>query len=190
MARSQVEKAESHEKIVKLAGTQFREKGFWGIGVANLMAAAGLTHGGFYCHFKSRRHLVEETLQRVFEDSERIKNIKVSPDRSGLLNYIDWYLSSAHSENPGTGCPLATLAADVRHEGKDARRVFSSGLERYFEWIRNILGGRGKAVQTKATFVTSTMVGAMILARAVADPAAADRILKSVRQELRVYLKS
>ena len=89
MPRSQAEKAESHEKIVKVAGTQFREKGLGGIGVANVMAAAGLTHGGFYCHFKSRRHLVEETLQRVFEDSEQIKDASVCADRAGLIDEKD-----------------------------------------------------------------------------------------------------
>jgi TetR/AcrR family transcriptional repressor of nem operon len=190
MARSQAEKARSHEKILKVAGTRFREKGLGGIGVAALMAAAGLTHGGFYCHFKSRRHLVEETLQRVFEDSERIKDATMRPGRPGLMSYIDWYLSPAHRDGPGAGCPLATLAADVRHEGKRARGVFASGLRRFVEWVGGLLGERGRAGQARATFITSAMVGAVILSRAVVDSDAADRILEDARKELLAYLES
>ncbi len=189
MARSQAEKAESHEKIVKVAGAQFREKGFWGIGVADLMSAAGLTHGGFYGHFKSRGHLLEETLQRVFEDSEKIKDATARTGRTGLMDYVDWYLSPAHRDRPGMGCPIAALAADVRHEGKRARGIFSSGLNRYFQWVGRLVGGREKAVRAKAAYLTSTMVGAMVLSRAVADRELADQILEDVRCEIRTYLK-
>lgn len=189
MARSQAEKAESHERILEVAGQQFREKGLGGIGVANLMAAAGLTHGGFYCHFKSRSHLVEAAVQHVLQQSEEIKNERTGPGRSGLQDYVRWYLSADHRDDLGQGCPLAALAADVRHEDKRTRAVFASGLRRYLDWVSSFLGGRGKATDSKAAFVTSAMVGALVLSRAVDDPAESEKILDQVRHELRAFLK-
>lgn len=189
MARSQAEKAESHEKILEVAGKKFREKGLGGIGVAQLMGAAGLTHGGFYCHFKSRAHLVEAAIDRVFQQSEKLKDERHGAGRGGLNQYVEWYLSADHREDLAHGCPLAALAADVRHEDKRARMLFAAGLHRYFEWIGGFIGGRAATRRAKATLATSAMVGAVILSRAVEKPEDAEQILDQVRNELRAYLK-
>jgi len=189
MARTKAEKADSHERILDVAGKNFREKGLGGIGVAQIMGAAGLTHGGFYCHFKSRAHLVEAAIDRVFQQSEKLKDERHGSGRGSLNQYVDWYLSADHRDDLAQGCPLAALAADVRHEDNRARARFAAGLQRYFEWIGGFVGGRSARRRAKATLATSAMVGAVILSRAVEKPEDAAQLLDQVRTELRAYLK-
>ena len=115
MARSQEDKAASHERIVKIAARRMREEGTGAPGVADIMRAAGLTHGGFYKHFDSREDLVAEAVERAFAD-----NARGSARYETLADYADWYLSPAHRDRPGTGCGIAAFSADVARDAVKA----------------------------------------------------------------------
>src|SRR5271163_4522903 len=103
MRYGETRKQETHDKLVGLAGRVLREKGPDQLGVAELMRSAGLTHGGFYAHFKSKDALLAEALESAFAQSgQRVRQLTAgTPAREALASYVDWYLSSAHRDNPG-----------------------------------------------------------------------------------------
>jgi TetR/AcrR family transcriptional repressor of nem operon len=185
MARSQAEKAQSRTRILKIAGAELRVRGLDGIGVADLMSAAGMTHGGFYNHFESREKLVEATLEQVLAEAEAQKEATHGKGRSGLLQYIGWYLSQAHRDGAASGCPVASLVNDVSRAGDGARSVFTAGVGRFIEWISDLLGSRRERPEERAILIVSAIVGAVALARAVNDPEMSERILGGVRKQLR-----
>src|ERR1700761_2042304 len=111
MRYSKEHKQETHERIVKRAAVRLREKGAHGIGVADLMKEAGLTHGGFYAHFDSREALVIEAMEYIMERStERWRKLgEQTPPEKRLATIVDSYLNSAHRDDPGHGCAVPTL---------------------------------------------------------------------------------
>ena len=189
MARSREEKAQSHERIVQNAAAKFREVGLEGIGVADLMAAAGLTHGGFYSHFDCRDDLVAEALEWAFAENERVKAKLPQSGPSALADYVDWYLSADHRDGPSQGCTIAALAGDVGRASPTAREIFTKHLKEYLGWAANLIGKR-KACNDRAAVVISTIVGALVLSRAVNDQVLSDHILRASREQLRSWLKA
>ena len=178
--------AESRKRILEAAATLFREKGFDGVGLGDIMKAAGLTHGGFYGHFGSKEDLEAQALslalaRSVTDWSQLVDSAAARP----LAALAGQYLSPDHRENVGEGCPFAALGSDTARRGERVRSAFTAGLEPFLALLSNVTPGRSKAQRRrKAIAILAEMVGAMILARAVNDPALSDEILAATSLNL------
>jgi TetR/AcrR family transcriptional repressor of nem operon len=184
MRVSREQAAENRDRIIDVAGRLFRERGFNGIGVAGLMRAAGLTHGGFYGHFESKEDLEVRACARVLaRSSERWNAVMANAAGAPLDALLDSYLSGRHRDGTGEGCIYAALAADVaRQENPTLRRCFTEGLRSSIDTLVRIIPGRSRAARRqKALACLSTLVGALILARAVDDAELSDEILTAAR---------
>jgi TetR/AcrR family transcriptional regulator, transcriptional repressor for nem operon len=187
MRVSREKAAETRERILDAASALFRAKGFGGIGVADIMKAADLTHGGFYGHFASKEDLVAEASRRSTARAaaswERV--VAAAPDKP-YAALLDHYLAASHRDEPGKGCAFAALGADAARGNAAVRKAFAEGLRPLLDIITNALPGFSKpARRRKAVAAMSTLVGALTLARAVDDPALSNEILDAARQELR-----
>ncbi|MGY2265751.1 MULTISPECIES: TetR/AcrR family transcriptional regulator [unclassified Pseudomonas] len=191
MPRVSRKQAELNREIIVEAATRlFRERGIHGISVSDVMAAAGLTHGGFYGHFESREALATEACNRAFEQSSERWQARVeqSPDpEAARLALIDPYLSAANRDNPGDSCPVAAFAGEMCHEAAD------SALQRSF--IRGFEASMGILAATQATGTPegdrqaaiaqyAMMVGALTLARATKGNGLSDEFLAAARNLL------
>jgi TetR/AcrR family transcriptional repressor of nem operon len=171
--------AKSRERILDAAAKLFREKGFHGIGLANIMKAAGLTHGGFYGHFASKDDLEAQAICHVLANAaaDWSRLLERAPARP-LATLLGEYLSPRHRDDLGKGCPLPALGADVGRQGERGRSAFTAGLRPILELLSNVVHGRSKAERRRKAIATmAEMIGALILARAVDDPALSDEIL-------------
>jgi TetR/AcrR family transcriptional regulator, transcriptional repressor for nem operon len=179
MKVSREQAAANRERIVEVAGRLFRENGFDGIGVADLMKAAGLTHGGFYGHFKSKDDLAGEACSRAMaRASERwTALVRMSPG-SARAEIVKQYLSESHCDGPGKGCLLAALGSDAGRQGRPIRRAFRKGLGSLVDVLAKVAPGRSSAAKRKQALADmAQMVGAIVLARAVDDRTLAKEIL-------------
>jgi TetR/AcrR family transcriptional repressor of nem operon len=186
MRQSREEKAKTHERIVEIASARIREAGIEGPGVAEIMQAAGLTHGGFYKHFGSRDDLVAEAADRAFADSERAVQEVTAAAEDPFAAFVDWYVSTQHRDDPATGCPVVALGGDVPRADERVRAAYGRQVERYLENLVRFLGG-GDNGRRRATVVLSTLVGSVVLARAIDDEALSDEILRDVREALKAH---
>ena len=188
MGYSQADKTESHNRILRIAAAKVREAGVGGIGVADLMKEAGLTHGGFYRHFDSRDDLVAEAIACALAHGEQKrgavvaeavecalahgeqsvnKRIKPKPPFAAL---VDSYLSTKHRDRLATSCAIATLANDVARSSDRARAAYTEQVQRFLALIGDLLGkGNGTAARRQAVSTLCTLVGALTMARAVDD---------------------
>jgi len=181
MRYSPEHKQETHHRIVKKASVRLREKGAHGIGVADLMKEAGLTHGGFYAHFDSREALVIEAfgyaMDRSMEHWRKLTE-EVSPDKR-LAMIADAYLSTLHRDNPGHGCSIPALGAEIARESPKARKAFAGKLDEMIEMIAgNIPNVPRKAARKQAVATLATMAGTMLLARIAGSSELSDEVLK------------
>lgn len=167
------ETAAKHERIVKEASRLFRERGFENVTVGEVMKAAGLTHGAFYAHFRSKQELQEAAIA-YGQSLSRDRMQRSAKKGNGL--YADNYLSREHRDDPGDGCTMASLAQEVSRSTPEIKEAFERGLQE----ILSAKGGDRK----EAIFQSAAMIGGIVLARAVQDPRFSDEILKSVRQKL------
>jgi TetR/AcrR family transcriptional repressor of nem operon len=186
MRQSREEKARTHERIVDIASERIREAGTETPGVAEIMQAAGLTHGGFYKHFGSRDELIAEAAERAFADGSR--NIHDVTDDAGdpLAAMVDWYVSPGHRDDPGTGCPVAALADDARRADDRVRAGYTRQVERYLEHLERFFGG-GEDARRRATVALSTLVGSIVVARAVDDAALSNEILRHAGAAVKAF---
>ena len=163
MRISKAKAQENHDRVVETAAELFRERGFEGLAVGELMKAAGFTHGGFYNHFESKEALSAEALDKAFRlmDAERGR-------AASLDELMSRYLSEAARRAPGKSCPAAALAGDVARQPEPIRVVFEDGFERMVasvaEWLPEGEGARQAAIALLAR-----MVGALALARAMPE---------------------
>jgi TetR/AcrR family transcriptional regulator, transcriptional repressor for nem operon len=176
------EQAAAHrEQILDAAGTLFREHGFDGIGVADIMQRAGLTHGGFYGHFASKDDLAAETTARIFGRggwAERITG-KAKP---ALADVVRSYLSPRHRDEPGHGCFFAAIGSDVARQPRSIRHAFTDGVRGRLDALRDLMPGPSPSARRRRAVATlAGLVGALMLARAVDDPELSDEILKAAR---------
>lgn len=173
---SQAQAQENRKRIVETAARLFRERGVSAVSVADVMAEVGLTHGGFYKQFASKDALVAEAVGQAYaEQAAHLENLGSAGDRSARLALVDEYLSTAHRDSPGEGCPAAGFGGDITHAEPDAaaRRAYAKGVEMYAEWLSH----DGKPDLA----ALSTLVGAMILARATAGTDVSERILAEAK---------
>jgi TetR/AcrR family transcriptional repressor of nem operon len=184
VSREQAE--QNRQRILDTATRLFREHGFDGIGVADLMRAAGLTHGGFYGHFASKEDLIVQACQRALANSVTgwQKRVDAAPDHP-LKAVSDGYLSARHLDQPGTGCLLAAVGSDIARQPPSVRKAVTDGLRTSFDYLAKLFPGRTKAArQDKAMAMYATMVGGILLARAVDDHALAKNILRATAESL------
>ncbi|OHC79979.1 MAG: TetR family transcriptional regulator [Rhodoferax sp. RIFCSPLOWO2_12_FULL_60_11] len=172
----------NRDRVLDVAARLFRERGFDGIGVADLMKSAGLTHGGFYGQFGSKEALMAEACSRSFDSAlETWTKIGDRANGNPLAAVVKGYLSKQHRDNPGAGCVIASLGAEATRHGTSLRRTVTDGTRAMLELFTSFATGRTKAVKRERAVVAyASMVGALILARAVDDEALSDEILQAV----------
>jgi TetR/AcrR family transcriptional repressor of nem operon len=186
MKVSREQAAENRERIVQVAAKLFRERGFDGIGVADLMKAAGLTHGGFYGHFASKEDLAAEASGRALEETLQYWStaIEKTPDEA-FLKIINRYLSEGHRDAPGRGCLVAALGSDVGRQARPVRRVVTDGINAFIEQLMQLVPGKSKAARRRQALADfAAMVGAVTIARAVDDLVLSRDVLDAVASSL------
>ena len=180
-------KAKTHERILGEAAKTLRTQGAQGIGVASVMASAGLTHGAFYAHFDSKDALIDETIHEMIGQA-RGRFDKVAGDlgpNDSLRAYIEFYLSPRHRDNTQSSCPLPWIAAEVPRLGSVSRKRYGEAVA----GLTEIVATRLRALEhgdpdTAASSVVAELIGALSLARAVEDRAQSALILSRSRQSL------
>jgi TetR/AcrR family transcriptional regulator, transcriptional repressor for nem operon len=184
-------KDRTRARVLKEAAKAIRTDGPHRVGVAGVMAKAGLTHGGFYAHFASKDELVVAAMAQMFDEAlatfERVTGGK--PPALALRAYVDFYLSARHKDARDSGCPLCSLAADVPRLDPAARELFALGLSRLTAALANLLFAlKGDDCEPLAISALAEMVGALSLARGVDDPRQSKMILKHSRDLLKARL--
>jgi TetR/AcrR family transcriptional repressor of nem operon len=184
MRYSREHKQETHDRIVKKASVRLREKGAHGIGVADLMKEAGLTHGGFYAHFDSREALVIEAFGYAMDrgmDHWRKITDEVAPEKR-LALIAEAYLSALHRDNPGHGCSIPALGAEIARESPKTRKAFAGKLDEMIEMMTDFIPNLPrKAARKQAIATLTTMAGTMLLARIAGSSELSDEVLKTGR---------
>ena len=182
MKVSREQAVQNRERILDAATQLFRERGFEGIGVADLMKAAGLTHGGFYGHFSSKEDLMAQACVRASARSRELwSKLADRAPEDPLSEIAGVYLTSRHRDNPGSGCLMAALASDASRQGPAVRSAVTEGLSSAFDFLTKLVPGKSKAAKRRKAISTyAGLVGAMVLARAVDDRALSQEILDAV----------
>ena len=181
MKVSRARKAANRQRILEAAARLFRERGIEGVGLDAVMQAAGLTHGALYSHFADKDDLVAQACAHALQGGD--DSWRTAPTPAAALARL--YLSEAHCANRGGGCALAALGADAGRLGSPVRGALAAGLEERVARLAASLRGAPRARRRRALAAWSTLVGALVLARAVDDPALSREILAAGRRALR-----
>lgn len=186
MKVSKEKMAEHRENILKSAAKQFREQGFDGVSVADLMKQAGLTHGGFYGHFASKEDLAVQASARAMENSmAKWEKVMATAEGDPFEALVAQYLSERHRDNPGAGCFYAALGSDITRQPAALKKAMTTGVEKFLDLIeRNLPAGPQDAKRRKAVVGVATMIGALIMARGVDDTRLSEEILHTVAAAL------
>jgi TetR/AcrR family transcriptional repressor of nem operon len=179
--------AETRQKIVKVAARQFRRHGIGGISVADVMAKAGLTHGGFYKHFASKDALAAEACKCALATSrEELASIAAAaPPGQGLRAIVEAYLSMPHRDHPDRGCVIAALAAEAGRLDTPLSNVVAEGYEALAALIASELKVRPQEdAAQRARAIIASMVGALMISRAIRDRGLANKVLRAARQRI------
>lgn len=180
-------KAQTHQRILHEASARFRRDGIGATGLQPLMKALGLTHGGFYAHFKSKDELVEKALRCAADQlNERTEQTFARPD--SLSAFIDLYLSPTHRDNPQNGCPLPTMSAELGQRGEPSA-ITDEILKSRIAALENALSDKPDA-DARSMAIMSSVIGALVLARSVQDKALSERILQTTRQWLKQQISA
>jgi TetR/AcrR family transcriptional repressor of nem operon len=180
-------KEASHERIVAVAARAIRRSGYDGTGVADIMKEAGLTHGAFYAHFPSREAMLAEAADRACAESAAAAADMVArvPTEQALATMLQGYLSREHLEHTELGCPLAALGSETARQAPDVRRVTTRHIKAMIDLVARQSPDWGQpAAHERAVLTIAAMVGSLVLARAVDEPALSD----SLRQAALKYL--
>ena len=177
-------KAQTRARVVQEAARMVRADGTGNVGVAQAMASAGLTHGGFYAHFTSRDALVAEAIAETFRDGERMfdRAMRDRGPREALAAYVTRYLSTRHRDQRDLGCPLPARAAELPRLPPDARARFAEGVCRLTRRLKALMDAAGiDGTEALTGSVLAEMVGAVSLARALPDAEASTERLAHSR---------
>jgi TetR/AcrR family transcriptional repressor of nem operon len=179
-------KAQTRQRIIKVASERFRKDGVEAVGIAGLMAEAGLTHGGFYAHFESKEDLLREAMVAAM-DSTR-ERLNRAAEKNGLEGLVRRYLRPSHRDTPQDGCTIASLVAEIARHEPETREVFSSRVEGFLGRITENLPELPEPERKPAAIgILGVMLGTLQLSRAVTDPALSDSILENgIRSALRL----
>lgn len=172
-------KEATRQRIIETAAARFRRDGIESVGVADLMADAGLTHGGFYSHFRSKEDLVRAVVDQAALRSN--ENFQRRTEEGGLEAWIRGYLRAQHRDHPENGCIVAALGPEIARHAKPARKSFTERLATLTADIQKFLPAAMKPAQKRKTAIGifATLVGAMQMARTVDDAALSDEILEA-----------
>jgi TetR/AcrR family transcriptional regulator, transcriptional repressor for nem operon len=185
MPYSKAHKARTHARIVETAARAFRERGVEGVAIADLMHAAGLTHGGFYAHFANKDSLFAAAARQGLDESRRafLTEAAAENPESPLREIIRRYVSRHHRDVPAEGCAMPALAAEVARESDEVRGAFTGAMEDFVTGLEAYVPGETPDARRDAALaLTAGMVGAVALARALDDPEMSDRILLATRR--------
>lgn len=180
-------KAETHRRIVQGAARQFRRQGLGGPGIASVMKASGLTHGGFYKHFRDRDDLLVEAIEEGFQEvgSRLIAAAKQAPSGEGWKAIVKRYLSVEHCEHSDAGCPVAALAPDLARANSNVKKRLAVTMQAYRRQLVPFMPGHSSAAKERNFMVIfAAMAGAIAVARTMPDPATRQAVLSSVRDHL------
>jgi AcrR family transcriptional regulator len=180
-------KEATHERIVKTAARAIRRSGYDGAGVAEIMKEAGLTHGGFYAHFDSREAMLAEAADRAGAETvatmERIA--AAAPPEQALQAIIRTYLSKAHVDGVETGCAVAALGSEMPRQSPQVRRAATRRIKEMIDLVARQSPDWGQpGAHERALFTVATMVGALVLARAVDEPRLSDGLREAALKHL------
>ena len=180
MRVSKEQAAENRERILKATARLIRERGILGAGVDALTEAAGMTHGGLYSQFGSKERLIEEALADVIAEKGR------EMGDVDLSNYVSSYLSGEHRDAPGRGCPIAALCSEMPRQSEGVRTRFTAGLRGMISALseRHGSGAKQRKRDEAAIAMVASLVGALVLARAVNDPKLSYDILRATKASL------
>jgi TetR/AcrR family transcriptional repressor of nem operon len=181
-------KQETRAKVLKAAARVIRQNGPDRVAVAGVMAEVGLTHGGFYAHFTSKDDLLTQAIAQMFVESSETSRglIADRPPRDALGRYFDFYLSTAHRDGRDRGCPLPALSADLPRLPVESRERYGRGVADMTWFLTRQMEAAGcDDAPALASSVLSELVGAVALARAVADRAQSNAILTAARESIR-----
>lgn len=185
MPEARTHKERTRARILDEAAQALREHGHEGVGVAALMKRAGLTHGGFYAHFKNRDELVAAAVERMFVDSRGMvsRYLDNEDPRAGLVALVDYYLSETHRDRIAKGCPIAALGSEAVRLPHTAKERFEEGFNNFREAIAKALRNLGVPnPEERASSAVAELVGALTLARAMPREASSTFLSQSREQ--------
>ena len=187
MRVSRIQAAENRQTVIDVASRLFRERGFDGIGLKDLMKGAGLTQGAFYKQFASKEDLAVQASRRALESAfSRWSAAAAANPKDPLGAVLAFYLSIEHREARMEGCPIVALGADAARQGIDVKASFEAGIKAHLEILgRMVAETDGEEPKGKAMAILATMVGALTLSRAVNDPDLAQAFLDAAAQQVR-----
>jgi TetR/AcrR family transcriptional repressor of nem operon len=187
MRVSRIQAEENRQTVINVASRLFREHGFDGIGLKDLMKGAGLTQGAFYKQFASKDDLAAQASERAFESGIRRWSAAVEANPKDPLGAVSaLFLSMGHREERADGCPVVALGADAARQGPDVKASFEAGIRKYLELLGRWLGEcDGEDSTDKAMAVLSTMVGATVLSRAVNDEHLSKQFLEAATKTVK-----
>ena len=184
VSRAQAE--ENRETVINVASRLFREHGFDGIGLKDLMKGAGLTQGGFYKQFASKDDLAALASARAMESATARWSAAAAGSSDPLEAVMEFYLSTDHRDEKAEGCPLVALASDAARQSLEVKRPFEDGVRAHFEVLEELVGGAENPEATcKSMVILSLMVGAVTLSRLIQDESLSQGILRSAGDEVR-----
>lgn len=176
----------NREAVINVASRLFREHGFDGIGLKDLMKGAGLTQGGFYKQFESKDDLAALASRRAMESATRRWSSVAASSSNPLQAVVDLYLSAGHRGETGDGCPLVALGSDAARQSPEVRTPFQDGIKAHIQVLEELMPNEGEPnAAEKAMVVLSLMVGAVTLSRIVTDEAMSDRLLEAASSEVK-----
>lgn len=181
MKVSRLQAQENRDRIIASAARLFRERGFEGVGVAEIMADAGLTHGGFYGHFASKDDLIVQACTHAMDESEARWTRRGEHERGqSLKDIVARYVSTRHRDDPGRGCAWAALGSELARQDSGVRATATAGLRVQLDVLEGCVKGRTAGERRRKALATyAEMVGAVMLSRAVNDPALSAEILEA-----------
>lgn len=180
-------KEASHERIVSVAARAIRRSGYDGTGVADIMKEAGLTHGAFYAHFPSREAMLAEAATRACAEAAALTAGVVAsvPAGQALASMLRAYLSPEHLKQVEMGCPLAALGSETARQAPEIRRVTTRHIKEMIDLVARQSPDWGQpGAHERALVTVATMVGTLVLARAVDEPALADSLCEAALKHL------
>jgi TetR/AcrR family transcriptional repressor of nem operon len=185
MKKSKMETAKTRQRIVEIASKVIRNQGIDATGVAEVMAAAGLTHGGFYRHFGSKEELVCEALAMSRKDFVAGTLDAANQGAEAILKHFQEYATPGYRDDIGSGCPLAANGSEIVRADAKTRHNATEGFRLIFEKAAPFMRSQDDQGQTEmAISVVTNMIGALTMSRMVDDPALSEKILEVTRQRI------
>jgi TetR/AcrR family transcriptional repressor of nem operon len=187
MRVNRIQAEENRQNVINVASRLFRSRGFDGIGLKDLMEAAGLTQGAFYKQFASKEDLAAQASARALESATlRWSAATAAEPKDPLGAVMAFYLSTDHRDEKLDGCPIVALGSDVARQGSNVKAPFEAGIKAHVEILSRLIAeANDEESRGKAMAVLSTMVGALTLSRVVNDPDLAQAFLETASRQIR-----